>query len=419
QLKVSGAVYVLSIAAILTYLFEIMILKKRRLLIIEGLIVYIVFYSIIIVTQVSHAVVHEYLLIPLIVPQALLCTYLFNKMYNLSVKIRFKSFLLLSIVLSSSIFYGLFMYNDFYAKQLNQGFPDAYGNMGAVDTGRMISMLPIKSDSLVLVQSDAMGIYTLHPYLTWYDLWSLNLSRLHALSLVDLAMGKNIYDSANVFDSSFVSQVRTVNILSSLNLSCVVVSPEISDMLAKSPLLLDFINQNFIKIRSISCYTIMVSINELRKESSWDYNVTIDNWKIVNFGTNGAIFYTLSITDSVISVASKPGNSTHWFIENFVEKPLDLKGSYMSFYWFGHGTGKAFHAWVGNDIFNRNVYIIYDYTVGWIRYIISLEQPDFVIGNPNVSNVNYIGIGDFGQGESIFGKFLIKEIYFWEEFGAQ
>lgn len=418
EFSVIGIVLILGCMGIIAYVMDILVKKSRRIPLLEGSIALFFVYTLFSFKEISHFQVHEYLFLPIILPLVILSSFMMTKSQSLlSRKLHHKGLKLASILLAGiiliSLFFGIAKYCNFYLKPLSQEVPDSYGNNFAVNAGRYISSLPIRSKSVIICQSDVIGVYSNHPYIIWYDIWSLNFSKLRDLSVYDLIIGKPLYDTANIFDLSKKVQVDALKILSSWNLSCVVISPEITDVMSKSNELSNVIDQNFVAINSFGPYTIMVSVNDLPKKQ---ISPTPLNWKLHNAGTNGNATYSIenSLNSSnTLQITSKNGNSTHWFIDVTLNKPQDLSSGYISFEWLGRGTGQFIHVWAGNDNSNRQIYSVFDTQVGWTQMIVPLSKPASIIGQPNASNATLIGIGDFEEGESPSGQFAIQNITFW------
>jgi hypothetical protein len=408
-----GASLILGVIAIFVYLFDVSVSKKARIPLMEGSIILLFLYTVISISELSHFRVHEYLFLPITVPCALLASYVLTRVNSISSSHLKKGYLIPTVIVLVSIIFGALVYNDFYIRPLGQEVPDGYGNIFAVNAGKSISRLTIRTKGIVLVQSDVIGTYTNHPYITWYDIWSLNFTRLQNLSLADTVRGAPLYETFNVFNLSTTSQQRTVATLSSLNLSALVISPEITDVITRSPALSGFVEQNFVKVSSFGPYTIMIAVRELVEKPGW--NPVID-WRLTNVGLDGTASYSLNVTSpDTLEITSCSGVATHWFVDRWLSNPMNLTNGYMSFRWFGYDTGRYLHISIGNDYRNRRVYVVFDNQPGWRTFLIPLNQPAFSIGESDAANATLISIGDFGQGESLVGTFEIKDVNFWCE----
>jgi hypothetical protein len=415
--SVLGLITILGCIGTVVYIFDIFYKKNQRIPVLEGCIIFVLIYILFAYFEVTHMSIHEYLLLPITVPLVLLSSFalakaqpfLFRKIKNTGAKVV--SLLMVCVFLITAIF-GISMYNSFYLEPLLNDVPDGYGNHFAVETGKYISELPLSSKSVILCQSDVMGIYSGHPYTTWYDIWALNYTRLQGMSINDLITGVPIYETANIFDATNGSQNRAISILKSWNISCIVLSPEIVDVIGKSQPLKTFLTKNYASIASFGPYSVLILMDYLAKEC-----VIESEWKLVNVGESRNTTYlrTNSNSSNLFSIDSTSGKSTHWFIDTYLENPLNLSDGYISFDWLGRGNGQYLHVWVGNDYSDRQLYIVLDNQNGWYRYFVPLSQPATIIGTPKMWNSTLIGIGDYYQTESFGGQFGIQNITYWSE----
>lgn len=258
--------FVLGLFGLLVYVRDVLYQKGQRIALIEGSIALFVLYTALGLQQVSHFYVHEYLFLPLILSVVPLSIYLFNKLPCLlkGPILRFGSYskytaLVVAALVGGSLFFGAINFYSFYVNPLGQAVPDGYGNMAAVKTGQYMSSLELEDNAVVLVQSDVMGVYSGQPYMTWYDIWRLNSTVLETYSWQDFVAASAFYDVGNVFDVSRDAQLRTVGILESWNFSCIVLSPEIYNIIGQSYVLHGYVYSNYVLMERFSPYYVFVS----------------------------------------------------------------------------------------------------------------------------------------------------------------